>query len=118
MKTKNALFIKGESNADLILEDGSYAFFWRIDGMVKCDLHQGRIERKLLPDDKINDVANEICDKQYFQEWSQFTNENIILNEVIEWLWVGMSLSDFTVKTIDAKSCDIANEVNTFLNLK
>jgi hypothetical protein len=118
METKKALLIKGETDADLILDDGSYAFFWLVDGIVKCDLHQGRIERKLLVDDEIGEVANEKCDKMYFQEWNQFTLENTMLNEAIEWLCVGKSLSDFTVKTIDAKTCDFNEEVNTFLNLK
>ena len=118
METKKALLIKGETNADLILEDGSYAFFRLVEGMIKCNLHQGRIERKLLLNDEIGEVANEICDKMYFQEWNRFTPEDTMINEVIEWLWVGMNLSDFTVKTIDAKSCDITEEINSFLNLK
>ena len=118
---KRALLIRQGNDADLILHDGSYAFFWAIDGLVKCDLHQGRIERALTGDDKIEDVANEICDKQYYQEWNQFTLQDVLINEAIEWLCVGSSLKDFSLTVIDnteANPIDFNEVVNTFLNLK
>ncbi len=116
---KKALLIVDDTSADLILEDGSYAFIWISEGkVVKCDLHQGRIERALVQGDVINDVANEKCDKQYFQEWEQTIIDNKVINDVIEWLAVGTSLSDYNLLTVAVDKCDFNNEVNTFLNLK
>lgn len=113
-----ALYIMGDADADLILDDGGYAYIWLIDGLVKCDLHQGRIARAIEPDEKIEDVANELCDKQYYQEWVSDVVTDEMIDEIIAWLCVGMTKSDFEMKSIAIDEKEFNNEVNTFLNLK
>lgn len=113
-----ALLIYNGNDADLIIEDGGYAFLYLADGVIHLDLYQGRIERKIGPDDKIEDIAMEHCDKTYWKAFDESSINNGMIDEAIQWLCTGMEFDDFDIIEVDATKVDYNKTVNEFLNLE
>lgn len=112
-----ALLLYNGNDADLIIEDGGYAFLYQADGVIHLDLYQGRIERPLGPDDKIEDIALESSDKTYWQAFDESSINNHMIDQAIQWLCVGMEFDDFDIIEVDATKVDYNKTVNEFLNL-
>ena len=113
-----ALLIFNGKDADLILEDGGYAFLYLnpSDDKIHIDLYQGRITRTLNTEDNIEDAALECSYKTYHMNTEESEVNDNVLTKAIEWLSVGNSLEDFDIER--SVNCDNIHQiVNNFLNL-
>jgi len=109
------VLIKNSDTIDLIVEDGGYAFFWNGDGMIKVDLHQGRIESHLGEDDQIEDLLT--SDKTYFKEFAGDELTDEMLEDVLGWLVMGRTLDDFEITRVEDVP-DTNKLINEFLDTR
>lgn len=112
------LLIEFMNGMDLIVSDGGYACFYRADGMVKVDLHQGRIVSPISDDDgmTVEGIVHDDCDKQYFDEIDGDVVTDDFLEKTLQWLVMGSTINDFDIIRKSIDDINYNKEINTFLN--
>ncbi len=109
------IVIKNQSDIDIILENGSYAFSWVADGVRKIECYQDKITEKLENEDSLNEMLEK--SKCYFLEEMDFdTDIFYIVEKVIDWMIPGIYNNEF--ETIELKNQNLEDLINEFLKLK
>jgi hypothetical protein len=94
------LVIKNDSDIDIVVEDGGYAFLYSTGEDWLLDLYQGRIDRVIAGDESSEDVATSNSDKMYVKEYGLDSELPFMVQEALNWLCVGETEFEIEYKTI------------------
>jgi len=112
-----ALVIKDGLDIDIILEDGSYAFSWVVDGIRKTDCYQTRIENKLEDGDSLDELL-EGSKCYYLNELESDTTISFVMKQAIDWLTTNSCENVEAVIVTKTDEDSIEDLINQFLKLK